>query len=261
MALKKMVKCRAKLSLWNHVMVTGGVALLIAACGDDNSSDNPSDNGITSESDIIEAVLTDSRDGRTYRTVTIGSQTWMSENLNYATIEGSNCYDKDEVYCFKYGRLYSWAAAMDSVGVWSANGKDCGFGSTCSPTYPVRGVCPSGWHLPTEAEWNTLFATVGGRSTAGLQLKSTSGWNSGGNGKDAFGFAALPAGTGWFEGNLFYSVDRDSVCSEGNYATFWSVNEIDNHSAYVVTLGYRGGDARLTQKAKFNGYSVRCLKD
>ena len=206
-------------------VATASAILLLAACGDDNSSHEKVLNGYSEEEwipvkssssnapEFTEGVLTDSRDGQTYKTVTIGTQTWMAENLNYAYIgipyryraylddsyvtfrydSTSRCYDSDPANCAKYGRLYTWSAAMDRVGSWSANGKECGLGKKCTPTYPVRGVCPEDWHLPTQTEWDTLFNAVGGQSTAAKVLKSTSGWNIY-NGTDDYGFSALPAG-------------------------------------------------------------------
>ncbi len=103
--------------------------------------------------------VTDARDGQRYRTVEIGTQTWMAENLNYNYNEGtarSYCYDDDPANCEKYGRLYTWSAAMDSAAVFSESGKDCGYGPTCSVSGNVRGVCPEGWHLPSNEEWNTI---------------------------------------------------------------------------------------------------------
>ena len=129
--------------------------------------------------DIVYSVIIDERDGQAYKIVKIGDQWWMAENLNYAytgvpydysgnTSDSTSwCYGNDPANCTKYGRLYTWAAAMDSVGTWSTNGKGCGDGKTCSPTYPVRGICPTGWHLPSQAEWNTLFQVVGGRDHGG----------------------------------------------------------------------------------------------
>ena len=207
--------------------------------------------GGSSDSSVYDSssnTLTDLRDGLTYKTVKIGTQTWMAENLNYET-GNSYCY-KDN--CTKYGRLYTWGAAMDSVGTWSTNGKGCGYEKKCSPTYPVRGVCPEGWHLPTQSEWNTLFTAVGGSSVAGTKLKSTSGWNSSGNGTDAFSFSALPAGLRNLSGNYD---------NEGNYAYFWSSTEHYSNTAYRMYLDCDYDDANLDVSNRNRGFSVRCLKD
>ena len=226
-----------------------------------SSSTSVSSSSIASSSSMAERELCneetdddcikDSRDGQTYKTVTIGTQTWMAENLNYQTAN-SYCYNDNASNCTKYGRLYTWAAAMDSVGTWSANGKGCGYGKTCSPTYPVCGVCPEGWHLPTQAEWNTLFTAVGGESTAGKMLKSTSGWNSSGNGTDAYSFSALPAG---------YRDDNGDYVSEGGYADFWSSTGYYSDDAYYVDLDYSHDYAYLFYSLKYYGFSVRCVKD
>ena len=213
--------------------------------------------------------LTDSRDGKTYKTVKIGDQVWMAENLNYAytgvpykygslrygsfTSDSTSwCYKNDSENCAKYGRLYTWAAAMDSVGKWSTNGKGCGYDTTCSPTYPVRGICPEGWHLPDITEWNALFTAVGGRSTAGMVLKSTSGWYNSSNGSDAFGFLALSAGFGGYSG-LF--------SNEGYSASFWSSTEGSIRYAYDMYLYHSDDGADLGDSDKNKVFSVRCLKD
>lgn len=202
--------------------------------------------------DALCGILTDSRDGQTYRTVKIGNQEWMAENLNYETAN-SYCYEDEASNCTKYGRLYAtWAAAMDSVGTWSTNGRGCGYGSTCSPTGTVRGVCPEGWHLPTKAEFETLFTAVGGQSTAGKMLKSTSGWNSSGNGTDAFCFSALPVGLRYNLGDYY---------NEGRLAGFWSSTEGDSSSAYGMGLGSDIDGAGLGDYYKDYGFSVRCVKD
>ena len=209
-------------------------------------------------------TLTDDRDGQTYKTVKIGEQWWMAENLNYAYTDvpfkyssytsdsTSWCYDNDAANCAKYGRLYTWAAAMDSVGTWSTNGMGCGIYVECSPTNPVRGVCPEGWHLPDTTEWKTLFDAVGGDATAGIMLKSTEGWISNGNGSDAYSFSALPAG---------YRDYNGSYINEGYNSNFWSSTEDVRNSAYYRDLYYNYDDAYLSHDYKYNGFSVRCLKD
>ena len=215
--------------------------------------------------DATANTLTDLRDGKTYKTVTIGRQIWMAENLNYAYTDvfykrdnytsdsTSWCYDNDPANCAKYGRLYTWAAAMDSLGKWSKNGKKCGYIASCSPTYPVRGICPKGWHLPSKEEFGTLIMAVGDSSTNGTVLKSTDGWSNHGNGTDAFGFSALPAGVrsdGHYE-------------RRGSYAYFWSSNDTKgiSNAAYRMYL-YCGEDiARLIYVDKNHGASVRCVKD
>ena len=229
----------------------------------ESSSSSSVPEGYVDPSTVVTGTMTDERDGQTYKTVKIGTQTWMAENLNYAytgvpynysgnTSDSTSwCYSNAAANCTKYGRLYTWAAAMDSVGTWSTNGKGCGYGKTCSPTYPVRGVCPEGWHLPTQTEWNTLFTAVGGQSTAGKMLKSTSGWNSSDNGTDAYSFSALPAGYRYSSGNFIL---------EGSFASFWSSSESYSRGAYRMALDYND-NAFLDGDYKDLGFSVRCLKD
>ena len=229
----------------------------------------------TDEEDNCEyGILKDSRDGQEYKTVKIGGQVWMAENLNYAytgvpfdnayyaSDSTSWCYDNVPANCarygrLRYGRLYTWAAAMDSVGTWSTSGKGCGHGKDCSVASAgsatlVRGICPKGWHLPSHDEWEALFTAVGGSSTAGFKLKSATGWKINGNGTDAFGFSALPAGSRSYDG---------SYESEGYGAYFWSSTESSSYLAYHMYLRYVGGSVYLYDYNKDVGYSVRCLMD
>ncbi len=197
--------------------------------------------------------LPDSRDGQVYRTITIGTQTWMAQNLNYAYNEGtatSYCYSGDTSNCTTYGRLYTWSAAMDSAAVFSANGSGCGYGVTCTATEPVRGVCPAGWHLPTNAEFETLIAAVGGDEVAGKKLKSGSGWDGGGNGSDTYGFSALPAGFRYSGGDFDYA---------GSGAHFWSATEYAAYGARYMGLDYYSDDANLSNFSKNLAFSVRCV--
>ena len=188
----------------------------------------------------------DWRHGLTYMAVQIGDQVWMAENLNYE-VDSSFCYEKDESNCAKYGRLYTWAAAVGK------SEKDCGEGHECSlPSGNIRGVCLEGWHLPSKAEWESLFAAVGGKSVAGTKLKTRSGWNVNGNGLDAFAFSALPAGNRLDNGDYYY---------EGRNARFWSSTERDSYSVYFIELYFSEDDAYLVYDHKSNGFSVRCVKD
>ena len=189
------------------------IALLAAlsACSD---SDGCSSSGVVKSPSVVRDSFVDVRDGQVYKTVKIGNQVWMAENLNFETPredetyrgglnnaeirhyqrETSFCYDKYLSNCTRFGRLYSWSEAMDGKGHFSKNAEGCGDSKTCAPIFPVQGVCPVGWHLPTKAEWDTLLLSIGGVDVAGRNLKSRKGWRCHGNGRDAYGFSALPVG-------------------------------------------------------------------
>ena len=149
----------------------------------------------------VAGTMTDSRDGKVYKTVGIGSQTWMAENLNYEykandttlVYNNSRCYKDSAKYCAKYGQLYIWYAAID----YEATGCKADFVSLCTATQgKVRGICPEGWHLPSRGEWEVLLGAVGGQNIAGKMLKTTSGWSDfdgqSGNGADASGSQCAP---------------------------------------------------------------------
>jgi len=123
------------------------------------------------------STFTDPRDGYVYKTVKIGNQVWMAENLAY-NAEGSKCYEK------KYGRLYDWETAMK--------------------------VSPPNWHLPSVEEWQVLVNFAGGQNVAGKKLKAKSSRDKDGNGTDDFGFAALLGGYR-FSGGDFYSLGDQSI--------------------------------------------------
>ena len=214
--------------------------------------------------DGVTGTMTDGRDGQTYKIVKIGRKIWMAENLNYAytgvpfksgaiTFDSTSwCYDNDPANCAKYGRLYTWSAAMDSVGRWSTNGKGCGDKTMCSPTYPVRGICPEGWHLPTGIEWGMLFILDGYTSTAAERLKSASGWADNGNGSDIYSFAVLPAGT---------RNPIEGYVGEGFCTTFWTSDGDDDYYADAKTMNYDSKGVSEYGFHKYFGFSVRCVKD
>ena len=203
--------------------------------------------------------ILDERDGQVYKTAQIGEQIWMAQNLNYADsiktpslLERNWCYEYNEEKCAYGGRLYTWAAAIDSIALYdSGNGVDCGRKKTCSLPSKVQGLCPMGWHLPDTTEWNVLIDEVGGTDDAGKALKSQTGWTNNRNGTDAYGFAALPVG----------SRPTDGFVNAGDYTDFWSSSEIDGYYVYGVNMYYGRPSALMVNRSKVIAVSVRCLKD
>jgi uncharacterized protein (TIGR02145 family)/uncharacterized repeat protein (TIGR02543 family) len=186
---------------------------------------------------VVVTYFEDDRDGKTYGAVKIGKQTWMSENLNYDAVGNSWCYGDDEDSCGKYGRLYSWEAAMD------------GYGSSVANPSGVQGICPNGWHLPSNAEWDALVTAAGGTYDAGYKLKSTTGWNNYNNGLDVYGFSALPGGYRYFDGKFY---------SAGNNGNWWTATAYSNAYFRSMSSGYGVGESNGD---KSYGYSVRCVQD
>jgi len=181
-------------------------------------------------------TFTDSRDGKTYRAVKIGNQTWMAENLNNQTPNGSWCYGNNADSCNKYGRLYDWNTA--------------------------RTICPTRWRLPSDQEWRILITAAGGSSVAGRRLKSTNGWNSNngqsGNGTDSLGFSALPGGACLPSGACFSS---DDFYFAGDYGSWWTATE--DESGYYVSVWstyYFYDYVDDGYGLKGYGYSVRCVE-
>jgi len=174
--------------------------------------------------------------GQTYKTVKIGTQTWMAENLNYA-VDSSWCYTDSADSCSKYGRLYQWAAIM---------GLDPSYNSKLwNGALPHQGICPTGWHVPSKSEWDALINYIG-YMTAGKSLQSTTF-----SGTDLYGFCGLPAGDRDIHGSFFHV---------GTAARFWSSSEDDQVYAWNKFLENNGILNGMSFQ-KTNSYSARCLKD
>jgi uncharacterized protein (TIGR02145 family) len=187
-------------------------------------------------------LLCDARDGKLYKFKAIGTQTWMAENLNYDVPDNATdvCYQNNDDNCVTYGRLYNWATAMNNSASSSANPSE------------VQGVCPEGWHLPSDAEWDALLTAVGGSSTAGTKLKADSPlWNSNGKGTDEFGFSALPGGSG-------YSGSFGNVGDNG----YWWSSTVDGASyAYYRNMSHSYAGVLRGNYDKTILFSVRCAQD
>ena len=266
-------------------------AVFLVACGDDDSSsfmpcdsDNCSDEDSSSSQksksssstkssnadspdasgylnpDISYGEITDKRDGQVYRTVKIGSQTWMAQNLNYrytqktSTQDSSSfCYNDKPENCEKFGRIYLWSAVMDSAGVFSDSANGCGYGVDCSPVYPVQGICPDGFHVPNRMEYEQLLASVGATLRAnsyhyyysldnGRKLMSSLGIDDVDSSRtDDFGFSAIQY------------VSRGSKVDD-----FWTSTEENSSSTPVFSIG---DSAKISEfDSKSRNLALRCVK-
>ena len=204
-------------------------------------------------------TMRDSRDGKEYKTVRIGNQVWMAENLNYAA-EGSLCYGDDEKNCEKYGRLYDWDIALDTTS------EECGkYFYKCtlkSDFYPRQGVCPDGWHLPDKGEWMDLVEYARDNShedSVAYSLQSyywDDDWEKQ-YGTDKFGFNAMPAGM--FDGENYVGLDSlTDFWTSSNTETF-GVGNMINTVDYVIL---RKKDSEIWYYGADLGWalSVRCVK-
>lgn len=199
--------------------------------------------------------IVDSRDGRVYKTVKIGTQNWMAENLNYSDSattpnlkENSWCFNDSLKNCEVAGRLYTWSAVI-AVGQY-----ECGVGMKCGSFVRHRGICPNGWHLPDTSEMRTLFNSAHGRSIGGRMLKSKSGWNAENNGADALGFSAIPAGSREDINDGLFDFD-------GWNASFWTSTEYDSDKAFYMHLDVGYDVVSYEKNMKNLGFSVRCIED
>jgi uncharacterized protein (TIGR02145 family) len=198
--------------------------------------------------------LVDIRDGKTYETLPIGTQCWMKQNLNIGIrIAGTStqtnngtiekyCYNNSESNCNVYGGLYQWNEMMQY-----------------STFEGVQGICPTGWHVPTDAEWTVLSTYLGGETVAGGKMKTTGTieagtglWYSPNTGAtNESGFSGLPAG-GYYSG---------SFSDQGSYSDFWSATQYSSGGSWGRYLDCSNGALARGSYSQSNGLSVRCLKD
>ena len=254
---------------------------IIASFGKSSSSiSSSSSSSISRNLSISTGLMTDDRDGKVYKTVTIGSQTWMAENLNYSdSIASPNlklvsgCIHDSIEYCEKYGRLYAWTSAMD-LDYFTYTGKNATDAGVIKN--PHQGICPNGWHIPNDDEWNILGSYLGEKNERnteyphiGKGLKYTGVWYSidlygdttyADPGTNEYGFNALPAG----------SASASTYGNIGERTTFWSATELYKEpNSKILSYSYAtswklGSDDNLDyydHDMKLYWYSVRCVKD
>ena len=200
---------------------------------------------------VIYGEMTDERDGQVYKTVYVESidRTWMIQNLNYAYLQptaeldsSSWCQNDDPEDCGKNGRLYIWSAAMDSAGLFSEDGKGCGYGVKCYWYWMiVRGVCPAGWHLPNSDEWSEfVFAALGGYRSTMLAKRS--------NEVDLFDSVQPDLSP------LFFDLNSRTV-------EYWESEGPWNEYANSVVFTTIGGSVYESSKPRFTKNRVRCIQD
>ena len=206
----------------------------------------------TEEADTCEyGKIVDERDGKTYKTVKIGEQVWMAENLNYRPEEGLfydsmlKCVPNADSVCVEYGALYTWIEAIDSNYIYKTEGVVCGINTPCKLSQPVRGMCPKGWHLPTYDEFDILYAAMGNMFYA-MQAKNFSHWSSA---EDFYGFSAIPVGYGSDKRHAHIGTNLGFWASTGGTS--------DRADSWYV----HSNEAGHTTDAKNLGYSVRCVQD
>jgi uncharacterized protein (TIGR02145 family) len=248
----------------------------VSSSGGSSSSSGGGDISIVGCPGAVTGSNTVTCGGKTYATVGIGGKTWMAKNLNYE-VSGSKCgsvitgdgtvRDADTPACDTYGRLYDWATAMALPS--KCNSTLSTSDAECAITTPNhQGICPSGWHLPSNAEWDALYRSADGTSendspyestTAGKHLKAKEGWTDcghSGSGKtysceDTHNFSALPGGYGF--GGIFQYA--------GIYGYWWSSSEYGSGYAYGRYMDYDNEYATYSYYDKRFLYSVRCLQD
>lgn len=197
------------------------------------------------------ADLKDTRDKSVYKTVQIGDQRWMAENLRFKVKKGSYCYENKEYNCDRYGRLYDWATAMKMTDHYNriTIGKNAN---------KIQGLCPDGWHLPTNKDWKKLKFFVGkkGKSDGvGVSLRSQDQWEVERSlplASDEFGFNAVPSGERYYGGE-YMDLNRSAI--------YWSSTEYDAGGAYFWRLSYDSRSIDRIFESKENGASIRCVED
>jgi len=232
-----------------HTETTGEVAQLTGIL-----------NGCHFNPDASYQEFTDTRNHRKYRTVEIGGKTWMAENLDYAGTDNiiGVCYNNEPDSCAKYGRLYTWAEAMNVQD--NFNNKLLYTSSFSIDEDDREGICPGGWRLPSKNDWENLFVAGGGGAQAGGRLKSQNGdWSNNDNITDHYGFSALPGGQMSNDGTSFSDVSKEGY--------WWSATEQNEILAWGSFMGYQSWDGGGNHQAhdnhsanKSHAFSVRCIK-
>lgn len=251
------------LAVSSSVQAFSGSSVMVSSSSNAALSRSSPVQNSSSAQTLSYGILVDSRDGQTYKTIQIGTQTWMAQNLNYGTmVKGSldqtneavvekYCYGDSLALCDTDGGLYEWAEAMGLSN--SCRGGSC----YRSVEEPHQGLCPNGWHVPTVSEWNSLETNLGGSAVlAGKKMRlNTTGftdWDAKNNDGNSSGFSALPSG----------ERDNDNVWNfRGAISYFWTATENDAGMAKIRYMSDRYADLYAVNYSKNFGFSLRCLQN
>jgi len=233
----------AMINKHNIVLFVALVWLSAAAVGCGGKS-KPEQAAISADTDT---TFVDTRDGQTYRKISIGSQVWMAENLKYKA-KGSKCYGEEGVVVIGYNPIKTKTLSDEEIR------DNCNRYGLLYNWHTAKRACPAGFHLPDTMEMRESVNFGGGDSIAGKKLKSASGWKDNSNGTDDYGFMALPGGgySGYLNGFVF----------DGSNGFWWGATEIDATYAYVWEIYYKDeyvGQSGYNNKADM--FSVRCVED
>jgi uncharacterized protein (TIGR02145 family) len=231
----------------------------LSSLASSSSNGNLSSSLVQSSSSQLANTITDSRDAKVYKTIVIGTQTWMAENLNFGTyVADSNssvqyqlsgqkfCYGNTTSNCDAEGGLYQWHTAMGLAKVCSDGNQAC---SSQINNGNHQGICPVGWHIPKNPEWATLVQYLGGVSVAGDKMKDVSF-----NGTNSSGFSALGTGFRGSNGGFFNQTSTPQTY-------YWEAVETSADYAHYQVLKSDRDELTAVNYYKRFGYSVRCLKD
>lgn len=207
--------------------------------------------------------LVDERDGEVYCTVKIGNQVWMAENLRYVS-KGGNADDDVGSFVYgevakngaRFGRLYTWAAAMNLDARFNEAELDSEQIAKIA-TGEYQGIAPEGWHIPSEEEWHELceFLRSLEEDAPGTMLKSADCWEEclgSRPGKDSVGFAGIPSG-GRYSMGYFYDLNK--------HAYYWTASSTGREYARYRSLGFRGGKIGADYAYKTDAFAIRCVKN
>lgn len=198
------------------------------------------------------------REGDPFKTVMIGRQVWMAENLNTAHFRNGDLIPEAKT------RSEWQRAFLDRQPAWCYYGNDAATGALVGRLYnwyavsDPRGLAPAGWHVPSDAEWMQLTDYLGGGEAAGTALKNDSGWKENGGGSNQSRFAALPGGA---------CADDGYLGSIGYLGVWWSATADTSYAydadayAWYRYLYYSKDSVIRYAHSKGNGFSVRCLRD